>query len=44
MFVLFIGSQIYSIALSYIVEEKALGTSAQSENAMAFFAIGGFLL
>ncbi len=44
MFVLFIGSQIYSIALSYIVEEKALGTSAQSGNAMAFFAIGGFLL
>ncbi len=44
MFVLFIGGQIYSIALSYIVEEKALGTSAQSGNAMAFFAIGGFLL
>ena len=44
MFVLFIGGQIYSIALSYIVEEKALGTSTQSGNAMAFFAIGGFLL
>lgn len=44
MFVLFIGGQIYAIALSYIVEEKALGTSAQSGNAMAFFAIGGFLL
>ena len=44
MFVLFIGGQIYSIALSYIVEEKALGTSAQSGNAMAFFAIGGFLI
>jgi MFS family permease len=44
MFVLFIGGQIYSIALSYIVDEKSLGTSAQSGNAMAFFAIGGFLL
>ena len=44
MFVLFIGAQIYSIALSFIVDEKALGTAAQSGNAMAFFAIGGFLL
>ena len=44
MFVLFIGAQIYSIALSFIVEEKSLGTSVQSGNAMAFFAIGGFLL
>ncbi len=44
MFVLFIGAQIYSIALSFIVDEKGLGTAAQSGNAMAFFAIGGFLL
>ena len=43
MFVLFIGAQIYSIALSFIVAEKGLGTAAQSGNAMAFFAIGGFL-
>lgn len=39
MFVLFIGAQIYSIALSFIVDEKGLGTAAQSGNAMAFFAI-----
>ena len=38
MFVLFIGAQIYSIALSFIVDEKGLGTAAQSGNAMAFFA------
>lgn len=43
MFILFIGAQIYSIACAYVVAEKSLGTSAQSGNAMAFFAIGGFL-
>jgi MFS family permease len=44
MFVLFIAAQVYSIYLAYIVPEKALGTSLESGNAMAFFAIGGFLL
>lgn len=44
MFLLFVGGQIYSVYLAYIVDEKALGTAAQSGNAMAFFAIGGFLL
>lgn len=44
MFVLFIGGQIYSVYLAYIVTEKSLGTSAQSGSAMAFFAIGGFLI
>ena len=44
MFLLFVGGQIYSVYLAYIVDEKSLGTSAESGNAMAFFAIGGFLL
>jgi MFS family permease len=44
MFLLFVAGQVYSVYLSYIVDEKALGTSAQSGNAMAFFAIGGFLI
>ena len=44
MFVLFIGAQIYSVYLAYIVTEKALGTAAQSGSAMAFFAIGGFFI
>lgn len=44
MFLLFVGGQIYSVYLAYIVDEKKLGTSAESGNAMAFFAIGGFLL
>ncbi len=44
MFLLFVSGQVYSVYLSYIVDEKALGTSAQSGNAMAFFAIGGFLI
>lgn len=43
MFVLFIGAQVYSVYLAYIVQEKALGTSIQSGNAMAFFAIGGII-
>ena len=43
MFILFIGAQVYSVYLAYIVDEKALGTSVQSGNAMAFFAIGGVI-
>jgi MFS family permease len=44
MFILFISAQIYSVYMAYIVSEKALGTSAQAGNAMAFMAIGGFLM
>lgn len=44
MFILFIGAQVHSVYMAFIVSEKALGTAAQSGNTMAFFAIGGFLL
>lgn len=44
MFVLFIAVQVYSISLSYLVEEKGLGTAADSGLGLAFFAIGGIIM
>lgn len=44
MFILFIGVQIYSISLSFLVTEKNLGTAADSGLGLAFFAIGGIVM
>jgi len=44
MFVLFIAVQVYSISLSYLVEEKGLGTASDSGLGLAFFAIGGIIM
>ncbi|MGN1231389.1 MAG: MFS transporter, partial [Anaerotignum sp.] len=44
MFLLFVGGQVHSVYMAYIVSEKQLGTAAQSGNTLAFFAVGGFLL
>jgi len=44
MFILFISVQVYSISLSFLVEEKGLGTAADSGLGLAFFAIGGIIM
>lgn len=44
MFILFISVHVYSISLSYIVEEKGLGTASASGLGLAFFAIGGIIM
>lgn len=44
MFVLFIAVQVYSISVSFLVEEKGLGTAADSGLGLAFFAIGGIIM
>jgi len=44
MFILFIGVQIYSISLSFLVTEKNLGTATDSGLGLAFFAIGGIIM
>lgn len=44
MFILFISVQVYSISLSFLVEEKGLGTASDSGLGLAFFAIGGIIM
>lgn len=43
LFLFFLGSQGFSIYLAYLVDERALGTAAQSGNSLAFFTIAGFV-
>lgn len=42
--VFFIAAQAYSNALSFLINEKSLGTAAQAGSGLAFFALGGFIM
>ncbi len=44
MFCIFISVQVYSIFLSFLVQERGLGTAADSGLGLAFFAIGGVVM
>lgn len=44
MFALYIGVQIYTVYMSYLLEEKSLGSAAQAGTAVAVACIGGFLM
>ena len=44
MFGIFVSIQVYSIFLSFLVEERGLGTAADSGLGLAFFAIGGVIM
>lgn len=43
MFIFFIGGQIYSNSVSFLVAEKEIGTAAESGMSLSFFAFGGFV-
>ncbi len=44
IFVLFLSVQVYSISLSFLVEEFQWGTATDSGLSLAFFAIGGVVM
>lgn len=44
MFLFFIGGQIYSNSVSFLVAEMNIGTAAESGMSLAFFALGGFIM
>lgn len=41
MFAVFVSIQVYSIFLSFLVQERGLGTAADAGLGLAFFAVGG---
>ncbi|AWW25878.1 MFS transporter [Acetobacterium sp. KB-1] len=44
MFIFFIGGQIYSNSLSFLINDYQLGTAATAGLGLAFFAFGGFVM
>lgn len=44
MFAVFVSIQVYSIFLSFLVQERGLGTAADAGLGLAFFAIGGVVM
>ena len=44
MFAVFVAIQVYSIFLSFLVQERGLGTAADAGLGLAFFAAGGVVM
>lgn len=44
MFLMYISIQVFTVYMSYLLEEKSLGSSAQSGTAVAIACVGGFIM